>query len=258
MITLKMQYGISTISVIPLRAEGSERSEMVSQILFGETYEIIERQEKWVKVVTAYDGYEGWLSSVQVTVLNYEDYLTMNEVSATLTTQPVTIANKQSDNSLLYLAAGSTLPFYENGSSWVNNEVFGINDTGEPEANLTSTAKTYLNTPYLWGGRTHFGIDCSGFAQIVFKQHGIQLKRDASQQAEQGTVVDFLPAAQAGDLAFFDNEDGRIVHVGIMLDSEHIVHASGKVKIDRIDGQGIYSEGFKKHTHKLRIIKRYV
>lgn len=252
-----MEYGISQLAIIPLRAEPRESSEMVSQLLFGETYVIAERQEKWVKVVTAYEEYEGWISRVQVSVLSYEDYLALNERGSPLTTEPVTIANKQSDNSLLYLPAGSSLPFYENGSSWINNEVYGVNAIGDREPNMLDTAKTYLNTPYLWGGRTHFGIDCSGFAQTVFKQYGIQLKRDASQQAEQGEVVDFLPGAKAGDLAFFDNAEGRIVHVGIMLDSEHIIHASGKVKIDRIDGQGIYSDELKKHTHKLRIIKRY-
>lgn len=253
-----MEYGICQLAIIPIRAEGSERSEMVSQLLFGETYEIIEWQEKWVKIKTTYDSYEGWISSVQLSVLSEEDYLTIQEDKLTLTTQPVTLVNKQAGNSLLYLPAGSTLPFYENGSSWINNEVYGLNDAGEPGADLIATAKTYLNTPYLWGGRTHFGIDCSGFAQTVFKQHGIKIKRDASQQAEQGEVVDFLPAAKAGDLAFFDNAEGRIIHVGIMLNHEQIIHASGRVKIDHIDGQGIYSEEFKKHTHQLRIIKRYV
>ncbi|WP_345952541.1 C40 family peptidase [Mucilaginibacter sp. PAMB04168] len=251
-----MEYGISKLAIIPIRAEGSDRSEMVSQLLFGETYELLERQDKWVKIVTAHDAYEGWISSNQVSLLNYEDYLSLQQTDVIFTTQPVTIANKQSDNSLLYLPAGSNLPFYENGSSWINNEVFGINDPGDREADLIATAKTYLNTPYLWAGRTHFGIDCSGFVQAVYKQHGIQLRRDASQQVEQGTAVDFLPSAQAGDLAFFDNDEGRIVHVGIMLNSEQIIHSSGRVKIEAIDGQGIYSEEFKKHTHKLRIIKR--
>jgi cell wall-associated NlpC family hydrolase len=253
-----MEYGICQLAIIPIRAEDSERSEMVSQLLFGETYEIIDRQEKWVKIKTTYDSYEGWISSVQLSVLSEEDYLTIQEDKLTLTTQPVTLVNKQADNSLLYLAAGSTLPFYENGSSWINNEVYGLNDAGELGTDLIATAKTYLNTPYQWGGRTHFGIDCSGFAQTVFKRHGIKIKRDASQQAEQGEVVDFLPAAKAGDLAFFDNAEGRIIHVGIMLNHEQIIHASGRVKIDYIDGQGIYSEEFKKHTHQLRIIKRYV
>jgi cell wall-associated NlpC family hydrolase len=253
-----MQYGISTLAIIPLRAEAGERSEMVSQLLFGETYQIMEWQEKWVKILTAFDNYEGWISRVQVSLINDEDYLTLQETPPTLTTQPLTIANKQTDNSLLYLPAGSSLPFYENGSSWIGNEVFGVNDVGEAEKFIIATAKTYLNTPYLWGGRTHFGIDCSGFAQTVFKQHSIRIRRDASQQAEQGTVVDFLHSAQAGDLAFFDNTEGRIVHVGIMLDNEHIIHASGRVKIERIDDQGIYSDELKKHTHNLRIIKRYL
>jgi len=252
-----MQYGISTLSIIPLRAEASERSEMVSQLLFGETYEIAEWQDKWVKIITAYDEYEGWISRVQVNLLNYEDYLILQTSVPMLTVQAVTLANKQTDNSLLLLPAGSTLPFYENGSSWIENEVFGVNDVGETGTDIIATAKSYLNTPYLWGGRTHFGIDCSGFTQTVFKQHGIHIKRDASQQAEQGSVVDFLPAAEAGDLAFFDNDEGRIVHVGIMLSNEQIIHASGRVKVDHIDGQGIYSNELKKHTHKLRIIKRY-
>lgn len=252
-----MQYGISTLAIIPLRAEASERSEMVSQVLFGETYQITEWQEKWVKVITTHDDYEGWMSRVQITPLNYEDYLNMRAGDVVLTTAPVTIANKQSDNSVLYLPAGSTLPLYENGSSWIETEVFGVNHRGEAATDLIATATSYLNTSYLWGGRTHFGIDCSGFTQTVFKQHGIHIKRDASQQAEQGSVVDFLPAAQAGDLAFFDNDEGRIVHVGIMLNHEQIIHASGRVKIDHIDGQGIYSEELKKHTHKLRIIRRY-
>jgi cell wall-associated NlpC family hydrolase len=252
-----MQYGIATLSIIPIRAQSSESSELVSQLLFGETYQVIEWQEKWVKVLTTYDDYEGWISRVQVAPLSDEDYLELQTANVVLTTQPVTIANKQSDNSIVYLPAGSTLPFYENGSSWIGNEVFGINDAGAPESDLIATAVLYLNTPYLWGGRTHFGIDCSGFTQMVFMQYGLQIKRDASQQAEQGTVVDFLPAARAGDLAFFDNDEGRIVHVGIMLNHEQIIHASGRVKIDHIDGQGIYSEELKKHTHKLRIIKRY-
>jgi cell wall-associated NlpC family hydrolase len=121
---------------------------------------------------------------------------------------------------------------------------------------LDIVAKSFLNTPYLWGGRTHYGIDCSGFTQAVFKLRGFDLKRDAWMQAEQGTVVDFLAEAKLGDLAFFNNSEGKITHVGIMLNNEQIIHASGRVKIDRIDGQGIYSEELKRYTHKLRIVKR--
>ncbi|WP_158826363.1 C40 family peptidase [Mucilaginibacter lacusdianchii] len=252
-----MNYGISQLAIIPMRAEASERSEQVSQLLFGETYQITEWQEKWVKIVTAYDEYEGWISRVQVSVLNYEDYLTLQSAQSNLTTQFATLVSKQSDSSITYLPACSTLPFVEGNTFTINQESYDCILARESLVDLLVTAQSYLNSPYLWGGRTHFGIDCSGFTQAVFKLHGHFLKRDASQQAEQGRAVDFLTEAKPGDLAFFDNEEGRIVHVGIMLNNEQIIHASGKVKIDRIDNQGIYSDELKKHTHKLRIIKRY-
>jgi cell wall-associated NlpC family hydrolase len=121
---------------------------------------------------------------------------------------------------------------------------------------VIDVAKFYLNAPYLWGGKSVFGIDCSGLSQMVFRQFGIKLRRDAYQQAEQGELVGFLQEAKAGDLAFFDNNEGRINHVGIMMDNERIIHASGKVRIDAIDNQGIFNRELNRYTHKLRIIKR--
>jgi hypothetical protein len=253
-----MEYGISKIAIIPIRAEGSERSEMVSQLLFGETYAVTEWQDKWVKIITSFDDYEGWISRIQFTALSVEDYQKLQQAPSVLTTQLVTPVTKQKDSSIVYLPAGSILPFLDNGNCMINGEEFAVSDLSKANNDLMATAKGYLNSPYFWGGRTHFGIDCSGFVQTVYKQHGINLKRDASQQAEQGVVVDFLQSATAGDLAFFDNDEGRIVHVGIMLNNEQIIHASGRVKIDTIDDQGIYSQEFRKHTHKLRIIKRVI
>jgi len=247
-----MDYGIIALAIVPMRAEASERSEMVSQLLFGDTYQITEWQDKWVKIVTAYDAYEGWISRVQVTTVDYEAYFNRQTQSVSITCNPITIWKKQANYSTVYLPACSVM-LPESVDAFEQ-----LMAAQEPLTDLITTAKTYLNTPYLWGGRTHFGIDCSGFAQAVFKLHGLFLKRDASQQAEQGRAVDFLQEAQAGDLAFFDNDEGRIVHVGIMLDQEHIIHASGKVKIDRIDNQGIYAEDQKRYTHKLRIIRRYL
>jgi gamma-D-glutamyl-L-lysine dipeptidyl-peptidase len=115
-----------------------------------------------------------------------------------------------------------------------------------------------LNSPYLWGGKTPFGIDCSGFTQMAYKLAGIKLRRDAWQQAEQGHTINLLEETEPGDLAFFDNDEGNIVHVGIILRDHKIIHAAGKVRIDSIDHYGINNKELKKYTHKLRLIKRMV
>lgn len=253
-----MEYGICNLAVIPLRAEPSDKSEQVSQILFGEAFEITEWTDRWAKVITDYDGYIGWIGRLQFVMLGHIAYKSLKQNPAPITYRAVTQAWKKPDNSVLYLPVGSSLVFLKGTTCHINNEKFEIiGEIGETEP-LDITAKSFLNTSYLWGGRTHYGIDCSGFTQTVFKLQGIDLRRDAYQQAEQGEVVDFLSEAQLGDLAFFDNEEGKIIHVGIMLNNAEIIHASGRVKIDRIDTQGIYSEELKRYTHKLRIIKRFL
>ena len=123
---------------------------------------------------------------------------------------------------------------------------------------LIEDAYMYLNAPYLWGGKGPFGIDCSGFVQVVFRLNGILLPRDAYQQADIGDTLSFVEEGQAGDLAFFDNENGKITHVGILNDAQHIIHASGKVRIDRIDHQGIFHEENGTYTHRLRLLKRII
>ncbi|HVW12831.1 MAG TPA: C40 family peptidase [Mucilaginibacter sp.] len=252
-----MEYGICNLAVIPLRAEPSDKSEQVSQILFGEAFEIAEWKDRWVKVKTAYDDYEGWIGRLQFAMLGHIAYKTLRQSPAPLTYRAVTQAWKKPDNSVLYLPVSSSLVFLKGTTCHINNEKFEIiGEIGETEP-IDVTAKSFLNTAYLWGGRTHYGIDCSGFTQTVFRLQGIHLKRDAYMQAEQGKPVDFISEARLGDLAFFDNEVGRITHVGIMLNNGQIIHASGRVKIENIDSQGIFSEEQKRYTHKLRIIKRF-
>jgi hypothetical protein len=252
-----MEFGICNLAIAPLRAEPAERSEQVSEVLFGEVFEVLEWQEHWVKIVTAYDNYTGWIARLQFIMLGHMAYKNLTQHTPRLTHRPVTQAWKKSDNSILYLPIGSSLAFLEGDHCRIGNDNLAIiGEIGESN-NLLHTARLFLNAPYLWGGRTHFGIDCSGFTQAVFKLHDIKIDRDASQQAKQGRAVDSLANAQLGDLAFFENKDARITHVGIMIDNKHIIHASGKVKIDSIDEKGIYSEEQKRYTHQFTCLKRY-
>lgn len=253
-----MQHGIINLSIVPLREEAAHRFQQVSQLLFGEGFTVLETQDQWLKIQTEQDGYIGWIQAIQSVLQDETGYENFKQKPIQLTHEPVTILRRNDTNSLLYLPAGSNLRGLKDGKFTIGNVEYELLNPLQPKENdLINYAKSFLNVPYLWGGRTHFGIDCSGFAQAVYLQNGLQLKRDAWQQAEQGFLVDFLQAALPGDLAFFDNEAGRIVHVGIMLNNEQIIHASGHVKIDRIDDQGIYSAEQKKYTHRLRIIKRF-
>jgi gamma-D-glutamyl-L-lysine dipeptidyl-peptidase len=252
-----MEYGICNLAIIPLRAEANDRSEQVSQVLFGETFEIIEWTERWVKIITTNDNYPGWIGRLQFIMLGHLAYKKFKQTPPPLTYRPITQAWKITNNSVLYLPMGSSLAFLEGTTCNMDGEKFEIiGEIGETE-NLAITATSFLNTPYLWGGRTHFGIDCSGFTQAVFKLHGIHLKRDASLQAEQGTLITDRHNITTGDLAFFHNSENRVVHVGIMLNGGQIIHASGKVKIDSFDDKGIYSEELKRYTHKLHSVKRH-
>ena len=162
------------------------------------------------------------------------------------------------------IVSGSFLPFYnaENKSFNIDDEVFyfygNISESKEDDirSSITDSALNYVDTPYLWGGRTPFGIDCSGFTQIVYKLNGIKIPRDASQQVELGKTISFVDKANPGDLAFFDDDEGNIIHVGIILNDKKIIHASGKVRVDLIDHQGIFNNKIKKYTHRLRVIKQ--
>ncbi|WP_233496628.1 C40 family peptidase [Mucilaginibacter hurinus] len=255
-----MEYGICNLAIAPLRAEPTERAEQTSQVLFGEAFEILEWQEHWVKIITAYDNYTGWIGRLLFELTDKQTFDDIKFNIPAITNSPVTWAFKKSDMSLLYLPFGSSLPYLQHTECRINNEAYLVPeiDDDEERDSITETAMQFMHVPYLWGGRTHFGIDCSGLSQAVFKWHGIKIDRDASQQARQGQLIEKLSAAQEGDLAFFENKEGRITHVGIMLDNENILHASGKVKIDRIDEEGIYSEELKRYTHKFNCVRRFI
>ena len=256
-------FGVCNLSLVPLRAEPSDRSEMVSQLLFGDHFEVLEVNDKWVRVKTGYDDYEGWIDAKQYADVDVETFKNLDVCSTILGLKIHHPVRNTLTCEIINIVAGSSLPGYCDGRFKISQTVYSVvHPPLKPNqdfftAEVIAAAKFYLNTPYLWGGRSAFGIDCSGFSQMVFKQFNLKLKRDAWQQALQGEAVDFLQESKAGDLAFFDNEEGKITHVGIMLSNNRIIHASGRVKIDVIDTEGIYSAELKRYTHKLRIIKRF-
>ncbi|MBX2902877.1 MAG: C40 family peptidase [Chitinophagales bacterium] len=255
-----MTHGIVNVSALPLRKEPSHRSEMVSQLLFGETYEVKEKKAKeWLRIVCNYDGYEGWLNESSFHSINEKEYQQQQAASKAVSLDIVSAA--MSDTNNIPILCGSTLPLYDGISFKLHKEKFIFNGAAmqqeQPNASMVEKiALKYLNAPYLWGGRSPFGIDCSGFTQVVFKCLFTALKRDAYQQAEQGIVVNFIEEALPGDLAFFANEEENITHVGIVLKDRQIIHASGKVRIDKLDHFGIFNVDKKKYSHRLKILKR--
>lgn len=249
-----MQYGICNLSIVPLRVEPSDTSELVSQVLYGEIFKVLEQRKYWSRIRLAYDKYEGWIDNKQYIEITEDDYKSIkseNHILANDLIEYVVDKNKQ----LSTIPLGSSL----NGLSLLNHTFEGSRTSRkQPKKNLIKTAFTYLNAPYLWGGKTPFGIDCSGFTQMVYKLNGYSLLRDASQQATQGIALSFIEESEPGDLAFFDNNEGQITHVGIIMENNYIIHAHGKVRIDRLDHSGIYNIDKKIHTHKLRVIKKII
>jgi len=254
-------FGICLQTLIPIRIHPSERAEMTTQLLFGESYSIIELSGNWAKIFTSFDSYEGWIDKKLITYINEDDFNKYTNSSWPNCQKIISPIHNTSKNSILPLVAGSSLPGLKStGNLELNNNSFHYKHkilqadlNGE---NVAIIAKQFTNAPYLWGGRTILGIDCSGLSQIAYKIAGVSIKRDASQQIEHGTSINFISEAKPGDLAFFDNDEGNIIHVGIMLNPNQIIHASGWVRIDRIDHQGIYNADINKYSHKLRVIKR--
>lgn len=249
-------FGFCHLSVIPVRSSASDLADMTTQLLFGDVFEILESQDNWLHINNAFDDYQGWIDNKQQLPIGFEEFQKFKSADYTNKSGGLIYAN----NEPLNLVSASS--FYSNKTFSIGNYTFKteielIKNTKKNLNSIALIAKSFLNAPYLWGGKTLYGIDCSGFSQNVYKLAGIKLKRDASEQANQGETLGFLGEAKTGDLLFFDNEEGKIIHVGIFLGDSKIIHASGKVRIDSIDHHGIFNIELKRYTHQLRLIKTH-
>jgi len=255
-----LKYGITSLSTIPLRQTYNHRSEMVSQLLFGETYEVIRSRDNWLNIKCTLDGYEGWIDAAQHSPIPEKDF---NNIALTSVGIAIDLfySAASSDKSVA-LVTGSSLPYFDGINLRIGKEKFIYNgqavmpDQVRTVNMLEKVALRYLYAPYLWGGRSPLGIDCSGFVQVLYKCLGIALPRDAYQQADVGKTINFAEEATIGDLAFFQNADGKITHAGMILKDKKIIHSSAMVRIDSFDHFGIFNAETKKYSHQLKIIKR--
>ncbi|HXA01585.1 MAG TPA: C40 family peptidase [Cytophagaceae bacterium] len=254
-------YGICHLSIVPVRLEPAEHAELGTQLLFGDVFVIEETSpdKKWIRITITSDNYSGWIDTKQFRRISRQYYDLILTYESPLSKGLIGLL--QSDKRFIPILMGSNLPFYKNGTVTLEGEVLTYQGeiiyakrTNDPK-HLEAVAHYYLGAPYLWGGKGHFGIDCSGFVQQTFKFCGYNLPRDAWQQAECGIDVPFS-GSRGGDMAFFSDDAGKISHVGIITQSGQIIHASGEVRIDHFDAKGILNLEKRVYSHRLVSIKR--
>jgi len=258
-----MKFGICLLSVVPVRAESSDKAEICTQILFGEIVAVTASWNNWIKIRVLDDNYEGWIDRKQIREISGSEFARMSKEKIRFTKELVGVIHDDR-GSVQPILFGSSIRNADNNQFECCGRTFTfIGELSDPEkkpvaSGIIEDAMLFLNSPYLWGGKSPFGIDCSGLTQVIFKANSIHILRDAAQQATQGETISLIDESGAGDLAFFDNEEGIITHVGLLCSKHEIIHASGKVRIDKIDHIGIYNAESQKYTHNLRTIKRLI
>ena len=237
-----------------MRSNNFHESELVSQLLYGDCFKILSSKNEWLQIKTLYDSYVGWINNKQVneiSKINAEKITFDDKIFSTRLIDYI----ETDENKLSSIVLGSNI----GACKYLGHKYDGpVTKKNKTKPNLTKVASLYLNSPYLWGGKTPFGIDCSGLTQMIYRINGYKIPRDASQQSELGETLSFIEESEPGDLAFFDDKEGKIIHVGMLLENNYILHAHGNVRIDRIDQTGIFNQEKQKHSHKLRIIKKII
>jgi hypothetical protein len=247
-----MQYGICSLSIVPVHREANYHAPLASQLLYGEWFKILEHRKHWSRIRASFDGFEGWIQNLHYAEISETQYSELDTKENHSYSRDLVSFVKTENESLMPILMGSEIS---------NAPLLGhIADPVLPleDITLVNTALLYVNAPYLRGGKSPFGIDSAGLSQMVYKINGVPLKRTAIEQAKQGIALSFIEESDPGDLAFFDNKEGEINHVGIILQDNYIVHSHGKVRIDRIDHTGIFNSQTKHYTHSLRVIKKMI
>ncbi len=253
---------ICLASIVPVRAGAADEAEIMTQLLFGDTFEILKTKNQWNYIKASYDDYEGWIDEKVILPVSDEKYNRINQTEKYFTSGILNEVQLEKNGKFL-LPMGSLLPGFdpETGEFFMGDEkgIFkGDFITGKhPKEKILEYAFTYMNAPYLWGGKTHFGLDCSGLTQMTYKMCGHDLLRNAKDQATQGVSIS-LDEAEAGDLAFFTNKAGKVIHVGFLLGDGKIFHSHGNAHIDPIDEKGIWSIKFKRYSHQLSDVRRII
>ncbi|MDO1511686.1 NlpC/P60 family protein [Maribacter confluentis] len=250
-----MQYGICHLSIIPVRSTPDEVAEMVTQLLFGEHFKVLESRKNWSRIKTLFDKCEGWIMNNQLVFIPEDEFNTLKECKEEKLAAELITYVEDEHKILTPILIGSSIP---NTPSLPLSFDGVITSEKQSKDNIVRTALLYLNSPEVKGGRTPFGIDAAGFAQMVYKINGYKLLRTAERQSTQGDALSFVEESEAGDLAFFDNSSGSIDHVGIIMENNYVIHVHGKVRIDRLDHTGIFNNDLRTYTHQLRVIKKVI
>lgn len=254
-----MSKSICQVSISPVRKEPSDASEMITQLLFGELAEVLEVSKNWAKIKIIFDDYEGWIDSKQILIISDLEFDALSQETSFISEPFSLLVNEQQPFPVTIGAEIHNLNEL-NSFHLTQSKIFFIDEPlingKQNKDQILNFAFKYINTPYVWGGKTTYGIDCSGFTQMVYKICGYKLPRDAYQQAEIGEVLSFIEESEPGDLAFFENPEGKIIHVGFVLPEQRILHAHGKVRIDNLDYTGIFNYELNRYTHQLRFIRK--